>query len=72
MSKQITEHFKEREMRCKCGCNKLKYDCKLIAKLEILRDRLKVPIIITSGYRCIEHNKRVGELLSLCTCKGKQ
>lgn len=32
----------------------------LLAKLDELRDRIGAPIIVTSGYRCPEHNAAVG------------
>lgn len=32
----------------------------LVTRLELLRFRLGKPIVVTSGYRCEEHNKAVG------------
>jgi uncharacterized protein YcbK (DUF882 family) len=32
----------------------------LISVLQIIRDHVKLPIVVNSGYRCPEHNKRVG------------
>jgi uncharacterized protein YcbK (DUF882 family) len=32
----------------------------LISVLQIIRDYVKLPIVVNSGYRCPEHNKRVG------------
>jgi len=58
----IGPHFKYREFRCKC-CGKLPskgVDPNLVLKLELLRKMLgDRPIIISSGYRCPAHNKRV-------------
>lgn len=58
----IGPHFKYDEFRCKC-CGKLPpngIDPNLVLKLEILRKMLgDKPIIITSGYRCPTHNKKV-------------
>ena len=71
-SENITEHFTKREMACKCGCNKIEYDPKLLVKLEIVRDMLGgVPIIINSGYRCVKHNKDVGGVPDSQHLKGK-
>lgn len=57
---QVTEHFNLREFQCKCGCGTLKISSRLIAMLEALRQELKVPFVITSGYRCPTHNANVG------------
>lgn len=64
-NKVMTEHFKEREFVCKCGkCksvpNYLKPRLRLLAQqLETIR-RLSGALIINSGVRCINHNKKVG------------
>ena len=71
-SENITEHFTKREMACKCGCDKIEYDPKLLVKLEIVRYMLGgVPIIINSGYRCVKHNKDVGGVPDSQHLKGK-
>jgi uncharacterized protein YcbK (DUF882 family) len=57
---RLSEHFTQSEFTCKCGCGETKVNMQLIIKLEELRERLKVPIIITSGYRCEKHNREVG------------
>lgn len=57
---QLTENFNLREFQCKCGCETVKIDDRLVSMLEALRRELKVPLVITSGYRCYKHNKRVG------------
>ena len=67
----ITEHFSEKEMACKC-CGKLKYDPKLLVKLELVRQMLGgIPIIINSGYRCEVHNKAVGGIPNSYHLQGK-
>lgn len=51
-------HFKPNEFACKhCGENKI--DMGLVRMLDSLRTEFGRPIIITSGYRCPEHNQRV-------------
>jgi len=35
-------------------------DTEFLARLQSLRDQWQMPMIITSGYRCPEHNKAVG------------
>lgn len=61
-NKQITEHFNSKEFQCKCGRNhSIEINDKLIAKLEELHKALNCSkIIITSGYRCTQHDKAVG------------
>jgi len=51
--------FSPREMACK-GTGTLLIDANAMDKLQALRDRLGVPILVTSGYRSPEHNKKVG------------
>lgn len=54
----LSEHFSENEMRCR-HCSACEVDMRLITALEELR-ALVGPLHILSGYRCPEHNKRVG------------
>lgn len=56
----ISKNFKLREFACKDGSNLVKVDKNLLNKLQSLRDRIKRPIIITSGYRTESHNRKVG------------
>ena len=49
------EHFKFEEFECKC-CHKNETSDVLINWLGVLRDRVGVPFIINSGYRCKRHN----------------
>jgi uncharacterized protein YcbK (DUF882 family) len=53
------QNFKHDEFRCKC-CGKNLIDPGIIHRLQVLRDILRVPIIVTSGYRCERHNSVVG------------
>ena len=57
---KITEHFKVKEFACKDGSPIVFVDEYLAILLNILRDTIKKPVIITSGYRTPEHNKKVG------------
>lgn len=52
-------NFKPRELACKC-CGLFMYDHKTLTNLQKLRDFWKAPLVITSGTRCEDHNKRVG------------
>lgn len=57
----VARYFCAEEFECKCGkCIKQFIAGDLIEKLDALRDDIKAPIIIHSGYRCEEHNAAVG------------
>jgi uncharacterized protein YcbK (DUF882 family) len=63
MSK-ITENFSLQEFNSKCGRlmpnNVMINIIELAKNLQVLRDEVKRPITITSGYRSPEHNAKVG------------
>lgn len=59
-SKEDFPHFIPEEFMCKCGCNQIKLSDNLLRIVSSIRNQIGVPIIITSGYRCPEHNKKVG------------
>jgi len=61
MSRQITPHFNEDELRCKCGCGMMEFSDEAVQKLEDLRMTLGAPIRISSGYRCPFYNNRVSK-----------
>jgi len=52
-------HFKLHEFRCKCGCGLANPNPRLLEWLNTLR-MLVGSIHITSGSRCLEHNKSIG------------
>jgi len=56
----ISAHFSLDEFRCKCGCNQVIVHPDLIEVLENVREFSGVPIQITSGFRCPDHNAAVG------------
>lgn len=59
---QITPHFNSREFRCKCGTpHDFQVSEDLVNKLEVVYKRLNCSkIIISSGFRCVKHDKSVG------------
>lgn len=60
-SKQLSKHFNSKEFECPCSvCDIQKISSKLLEKLEIVRETYGRAIRITSGYRCLDHNKAVG------------
>ena len=53
-------HFTDAEMTCRCGCGRCDMDAAFMARLDELRDRVGVPLVVTSGFRCQPHNATVG------------
>lgn len=51
-------YFSIHEFACPC-CGKNEMDKKLVRHLDTLRHDIYSPIIINSGYRCSEHNKKI-------------
>lgn len=50
-NKNIGKHFKVKEFACKDGSQVVFVDSYLVAVLDILRNKINKPVIITSGYR---------------------
>ncbi|SMP57148.1 YcbK family protein [Anoxynatronum buryatiense] len=57
---KVSENFYLREFECKDGSHQVRLHPQLLEKLQQLRNKLKRPVIITSGYRNPAHNARVG------------
>ena len=57
---QLARHFKVKEFGCKDGSPVVFIDDYLYTVLDILRHKLGKPVIITSGYRTPEWNKKCG------------
>ena len=57
---KLSEHFAAQELACPCDdCDRLVVHWALIELLQRLRERVGV-LVVTSGYRCAEHNRAVG------------
>ena len=71
-STQLFPHFNAREFRCSCGkSHETLLASELVDKLEALYTALNCSkIIVTSGYRCPEHDKAVGGTSSGQHTKG--
>lgn len=71
-STQLSPHFNAHEFRCSCGkIHETLISSELIDKLEALYTALNCSkIIVTSGYRCPEHDKAVGGTSSGQHTKG--
>lgn len=54
-----SEHFSDAELACHhCGVNACRPE--LVDALEELRRKIGRPILITSAYRCPDHNRAIG------------
>ena len=56
-----SEHFQERELRCKCGCGVCQMDDEFMRKLELIRVLYNKPMNVSSAFRCPYHNHRVSK-----------
>lgn len=64
-------YFKLREFECKCNSKdctgkqpRLRMNQTLLDALNRIREELGQPIVITSGFRCKNHNKAIGGALN--------
>ena len=64
MDKQLTKNFKLSEFRCKDGTDvpeDLMENVQFLAEnLQILRDKIGMPITVISGYRSPKYNRKIG------------
>ena len=58
--KKLSANFKVKEFACKDGSNAIFVDDELVRVLQDIRDHFNRPVTITSGYRTMTHNKKVG------------
>lgn len=66
-------NFTEAELACRCGCHRLNYDDNFLVLLQAFRLIYKKPLIVTSGCRCVQHNKNEGGVsTSLHQCQTKK
>lgn len=74
MARQIVQHFKPKEFKCRCGrseCDAPQMDMEHMLKLEGLRREWGEPMLCTSGSRCVFWNAHVGGALLSQHVKGK-
>ena len=65
-----TKHFSDYELSCRCGCGFCITDKDFLDKLEYARELANIPFVITSGARCLKHNRSVGGVDSSAHTKG--
>lgn len=59
MDSQVRPHFRVSELACPC-CGIFVYNSYTLDMLESFRDAVQSPVQVTSGSRCVRHNKEVG------------
>ena len=59
-NEKVGQHFKVKEFACKDGSQVVFIDSYLVSILDILRNQVRKPVIINSGYRTPPRNKQVG------------
>jgi uncharacterized protein YcbK (DUF882 family) len=60
---KLSDNFTTKELECKCKldtCKEQRISKDLVNSLQALRKSFGKSIIITSGYRCLEHNRSIG------------
>lgn len=57
-NESVGKYFKVKEFRCKDNSQVVFIDTYLVSILDILRERIGKPVIITSGYRTPEWNRK--------------
>lgn len=68
----LSANFQRCEFKCHCrNCNYDTVDKELIDVLEDLRSHFGKPVLITSGNRCPEYNKKIGGAKHSYHVKGR-
>ena len=57
---ELSKHFNRKEFACRCGCGFDTVDSMTLEALESIRQHFDKPVTVTSGCRCLVHNKAVG------------
>lgn len=53
------DFFSQEEMTCTCDCDRVDMDDVFMSRLVLLRREAGFPFVVSSGFRCPEHNQRV-------------
>lgn len=59
LNQKVGKYFTAWEFACP-HCDECLIDEELIAILDAIREEIRSPVIVTSGYRCKEHNIEIG------------
>lgn len=53
------KYFKLEEFTCHCGCGQNNMHPRFLERLDQLRERVGCALVVTSGFRCRDHNRNV-------------
>ena len=70
---RLSENFTLNEFQCRCGeirCHLTLVHPKLVETLQTLRELLARPLYLSSGFRCVSHNERIGGLVRSYHTRG--
>jgi uncharacterized protein YcbK (DUF882 family) len=56
----MSKYFTAAELQCQCPRKENGIDPNFVKRLDELREKFGLPLVISSGYRCPEHNAAVG------------
>jgi hypothetical protein len=73
-TQKLSANFGVNEFACKgssCGCSTVLVDDALVKYVQKIRDNFGKAVTITSGYRCVKHNKKVGGASASRHAKGQ-
>ena len=56
----LSKNFSDVEFECQCGCGTGRVTEDLVRVLQEVRNHFGKSVTITSGIRCVSHNKNVG------------
>jgi len=57
---EVAQHLNVYEIICRCGCRRGYMHVDLLRAWEAMRKAWGQPLRVTSGFRCAEHNRRIG------------
>ena len=69
-SKLLSENFRVEEFACHDGSDIIIIASKLVTVLQDIRTHFGKPVIINSGYRTVEYNKKIGGVPKSQHCYG--
>ena len=66
----VENYFAFTEMVCPC-CGRSDMNPAFMARLNLLRKACGFPLIVTSGFRCPDHNVKIGSKVNSAHVKGR-
>lgn len=67
----MAKYFSQKELTCKCGkCGKYITDKEFLDMLDKAREISGIPFVITSPYRCLDYNRKIGSKDTSTHVKG--